>query len=192
MPHIDDGDGSTEWIIKDSNAKDKVLKTPGYPSRTPKPHRPDLYEVRTTTDMGQGIFAKHDINRGELIFSERPLLIAPCWLGREALDNKYTLSQVRQVMMFECEKFLEVAIQRMDEKDRALYMALHNSHTTDGTGPLMGIMRTNAFAVSELLSNSDVKSYGAIGNLGSRLNHRYMLVFTHEFAKFNNDIQLHA
>src|SRR6266545_8155315 len=181
MPGIDDGDGSTEWIIKDSNPKMKVLKTPGYPSRTPKPRRPDLYEVITTPDIGQGVFAKHNIKRGELILSERPLLIAPSWLGREDVFDKYAANQARQVMMHEFEKVMEVAFQRMQEKDRALYMALYNSHTTDGTGPLLGIMRTNCFGVSALsVDDSDIMRYGAICKLGSRFNHRYMLVFTPE------------
>ena len=179
MPHIDDGDGSTEWIIKDCNAKAKVFKTPGYPARTPKPHRPDLYEVRTTPDMGQGIFAKRNIKRGDLIFSERPLLIAPSWLGREETGDKYTLNQARQVMMFEFEKVLDIAVQRMSEKERACFMALHNSHTADGSGPLLGIMRTNSFIVSKL-SNGAIMSYGAVSDLGSRLNHRYMLIFTYK------------
>ena len=41
--------------------------------------------------------------------------------------------------MYEFEKVLDVAVQRMQEEDSGLYMALRdNSHTTDGTGPLLG------------------------------------------------------
>jgi len=149
MPHIEDGDGSAEWIIKDSDAKTKVFKTPGYPARIPKPRLPDLYEVRMTPDMGQGVFAKRNIKRGDLIFSERPLLIVPTWFGRDATDGQYTSNQAQQVMMFEFEKVLEIAVKRMPEKERALFLALHNSHTADGTGPLLGIIRTNAFGVND-------------------------------------------
>ena len=192
MPHIDDSDGTTEWIIKDPDAKAKVFKTPGYPSRISKPRCPDLYEVRTTPDMGQGIFAKCNIKRGDLIFSERPLLIAPSWLGRDGTSDKYTLNQVQQVMMFEFEKVLEVAVQRMSEKERALFMALHNSHTADGTGPLLGIMRTNAFGVGNL-SNSDVMNYGAVSDLGSRFNHRYIYSsLPMNCESLTHDIQLRA
>ena len=190
MPHIDDGDGSTEWIIKDCNAKAKVFKTPGYPARTPKPRRLNLHEVRTTPDMGQGVFAKRNIKRGDLIFSERPLLIAPTWLGGEETSDQYHGNQFRQVMMFEFEKVLEVAVKRMPEKERALFMALHNSHTADGTGPLLGIMRTNAFGVSDI-SDSGIKTYGAISDVGSRLNHRYIPVFTDELV-LTHDLQLRA
>ena len=175
MPLIDDGDGTTEWIIKDSDAKAKVLQTPGYPAHTPKPRLPDFYEVRMTPDMGQGVFAKRNIKRGDLVFSERPLLIAPTWLGRAEDGNKYTTIQNHQVMMFEFEKVLEVAVQRMPEKERALFMALYNSHTADGTGPLLGITRTNAFGISAI-SEGRIKTYGAVANLGSRINHRYVII----------------
>jgi len=54
--------------------------------------------------------------------------------------------------MFEYEKVLEVAVQRMSEDDKALYMGLYNSHIIQLTG--LGL-------------------YSAICNLGSWLNHRY-------------------
>ena len=149
------------------------MNAPGYPARTPKPRRPDLYEVRTTPDMGQGIFAKHNIKSGELIFSERPLLVAPNWVLPVDLKTQYTLDQWKQVMKFEEEKALEGAVQRMNATDRALYMALHNSHTTDGSGPLMGIMRTNGFGARKISdTGSSPLRYSAVCNIGSRLNHR--------------------
>jgi len=181
MPHIGDGHGSTEWIINDADAKAKLLKTPGYPSRPPKPRRPDLHEVRTTPDMGQGVFAKHNIKRGELIFSERPLLVAPNWTSAKAKEH-YSWYQAQQVQMFEFEKLLSFAVQRMREKERALYMALHNAHTADGTGPLLGIMRTNAFELCDLGMGGPL-DYSAVCSLASRINHRYiyLLIFASDF-----------
>ena len=161
------------------------MNTPGYPSRKPKPRRPDLYEVRVTRNMGQGVFAKHNIKRGELVFSERPLLVAPNWIAT-ANTNKFTLAQSRQIMMYEHEKVLGPAVQRMSETDKALYTALYNSHTTDGTGPLLGIMRTNAFSASELSDDDEdgVLHYSAVCNHGSRLNHRFFFFF---FTKLTKD-----
>ena len=104
-----------------------------------------------TLDMDQGIFVKRNIKCGDLIVSERPLrVIAPTWFGRDTTDGQYTSNQVRQVMMFEYEKVLEIAVKRMPEKERVLSMALHNSHIADGTSPLLGIIRTNALGVSEI------------------------------------------
>ena len=95
----------------------KVLKAPGNPARIPKPHRPDLYEVRSTSDMGFGVFAKHDIKRGDLIFSERPLLVFPTGLGLFSdIPSHYTSTQVKQVIMSENEQLLETAVGRMTEQ----------------------------------------------------------------------------
>jgi hypothetical protein len=63
------------WIVN-ASTKPKVLNATGYPARIPST-RPDLYEFRSTSDMGEGLFAKHDIKRGEIIFAERPLLVIP-------------------------------------------------------------------------------------------------------------------
>ena len=153
------------------------MSTPGFPARTPKPRRPDLYEVRTTSDMGLGVFAKYNINRGEIIFSERPLLLGPSWLASVNLHDRYTPAQARQIMMFENEKVLEVAVQHMNENNKALYMALHNSHTNDGSGPLLGIKRTNGFGTSKLSDGASALHYSAVCTIGSRLNHRCCCCF---------------
>ena len=159
----------------------KVLNAPGYPARIPKPHRPDLYEVRSTSDMGIGVFAKRDINRGELIFSERPLLVTPTRYrpsSRSEIPPHYTAMQINQILMFEHEQVLKAAIDRMSEEDRARYMSLCNSHHEDGSGPIFGIMRTNGYRLGLLYDGSDKSSdYGAVCDLGSRLNHRWSSFF---------------
>jgi len=173
IPQPSDGDGSSEWIVN-GPTKAKVLKAPGYPARIPKPHRPDLYEVRSTPDMGFGVFAKYDIKRGDLIFSERPLLVSPMSLGSlSEIPSHYTPSQVKQVVMFQNEQLVETAVGRMTEQNRANYKSLHNSHQEDGSGPLLGIMRTNGYGVEALYDGSNEKFiYTAINNVGSRINHR--------------------
>jgi len=179
IPHIHDGDGFTEWVIGESNAEGRVLSSPGYPARKPKPRLPDFYEVRATPDMGQGVFAKHDIKHGELIFSERPLLVAPNWVSPKDLKNLSLVSpaQWKEIMSLEKEKCLEYAVQqRMSESNKELYMSLHNSHTTDEAGPLVGILRTNGFGIRKLTTSPGHPKqlrYSAVCNIGSRLNHRY-------------------
>ena len=180
IPPIRDDDGSTEWVIRESIAEGRVLSSPGYPARIPKPRLPDLYEVRTTPDMGQGVFAKNNIKRGEIIFSERPLLVAPNWvMAKDPKIDLFTTEQRQKILRFEEEKSLEFAVQqRMNENNKALYMALHNSHTADGSGPLLGIMRTNGFGVRRLTDTGQDGPrlrYTAVCTIGSRLNHRYFL-----------------
>jgi hypothetical protein len=173
IPQPSDGDGSSEWIVN-GPTKAKVLKAPGYPARIPKPPRPDLYEIRSTTHMGFGVFAKHDIKRGDLIFSERPLLVSPMGLrSLSEIPSHYTSAQVKQVVMFENEQLLETAVGRMTEQNRAKYKSLHNSHQGDGSGPLLGIMRTNGYGVEALYDGLEKELlYTVIVNVGSRINHR--------------------
>jgi len=70
---VPDDEAQCEWITN-ALTKAAILNTPGCPARIPKPSRVGLYEVRSTPDMGQGLFAKCNIRAGELIFAERPLI----------------------------------------------------------------------------------------------------------------------
>ena len=58
--------------------KQKVLSTPGFPSRIARPQR-IMYEMREVAGRGQGLFATEDIPAGTLVIAERPLLIAMVW-----------------------------------------------------------------------------------------------------------------
>jgi hypothetical protein len=169
----------SEWIVNGST-KAKVFNAPGYPARIPKPRRPDLYEVKSTPDCGLGLFAKHDLKRGDLIFAERPLLVTP--RGMRAIGpipDHYTTHEKIRITISEFESYLETAIARLPPKGQADFRALHNSHTDDGSGPLLGILRTNSYGINNLYddlpddSNEDA-SYGAVCKIGSRLNHRWV------------------
>ena len=50
-------------------------------------------------------------------------------------------------MYFKQEQHLELVFNRMDEDRKEAYMALANSHKEDGSGPLLGVQRTNGFGV---------------------------------------------
>lgn len=164
----------SQWIVNGST-KGKVLNAPGYPARVPTPRRPDLYQVRSTPDMGVGLFAKRNIKRGDLIVAERPLLVAPhaMKLSSSVVLDHYTEHQIRQIMMREFETVLESTVARLSNEQQADFKALQNSHTGDGSGPLLGITRTNRYGISNLYDGSDkVAKYGAVCNIGSRINHR--------------------
>ena len=67
---------------------------------------------------------------------------------------------------------------RMEPKTLEAYTSLCNSHKTDGSGPLTGIMRTNGFdiGIEDLaavkLGGKDIARYSCTGALSSRINHR--------------------
>ena len=52
-----------------------------------------------------------------------------------------------KIFLFEKELQLEVAVGRMDPERREKMLALTNTHTEDGSGPLCEIMRTNMCAL---------------------------------------------
>ena len=166
-----------EWLFNGST-KAKVLNAPGYPARIPKPTRPDLYQVRSTPDMGDGLYAKCNIKRGEIILAERPLLVAPIGIGKLQQDDHYTKTQMQPILMSEFELLLECAIGRLPSQSQADFKALHNSHTGDGSGPLLGIMRSNSYTIGNLYDgpdNAPTCAYAAVCKIGSRINHKYVL-----------------
>jgi len=123
---------------------------------------------------GLGLFATHDIKFGDLIFSERPLLVTPSvglYSGGQ-LPKGYTLQQVQRVWIYEYEKVLEKLVGMMSDEDQTAYKDLMNDHKHDGSGPLFGIQRTNQYGVSRLGNDPGGGQYGASCKIGSRINHR--------------------
>ena len=182
MDGPNDPDGHSEWIVL-GPTKAKVVKHPEYPRPIPRLFDPEpAFEIKDTPDtvMGKGMFARRDIQVGELIFAERPLLVSPRninVLGGAYVpeEKKNDLRAVQAVMMHEWEKLLEAAVNRMTEENQKAFKELMNNHTDDGSGPLLGIVRTNAFSMEEIYDGeawTDATAYTAVLKLGSRINHR--------------------
>jgi len=130
----------------------------GYSARVPKP-REDLYEVRSTPDMGEGLFAKRDIIRGEIIFAERPLLVLPELPRGSSGQGPDSL--------------IEAAIAHLPPESQAAFRALSNDYTPDQCGPLLGIARTNNYDLRNLYDGSDSSAnYKIVNKIASRINHR--------------------
>src|SRR5690606_22646021 len=59
-------------------------------------------------------------------------------------------------------------------------MSLANSHKEDGSGPILGIIRTNSLGIMFRDSEADNEfgtGYAAIPRIGSRFNHRLVPLF---------------
>jgi hypothetical protein len=70
-------------------------------------------------------------------------------------------------------KYCAIAVDRLRPDNKAAFMALASSHKEDGSGPVVGIVRTNGIAMNldpEEMSESEI--YSAICKDISRLNHR--------------------
>ena len=181
-----DPDGHSEWMVH-GPTKAKVINAPGYPQPVPKPKAScgiqPAYVIKQTPNMGLGVFATRDIEMGELIFAERPLLVSPRGNVAMRVDPKvqhYSLKTQMAIAMMEWEKTLEAAVGRMEPEDKKAFMELANSHKDDGSGPILGIIRTNGFMVgSNIFDGPEMRAdgnnaYSGVVKIGSRINHRYV------------------
>lgn len=161
MPQSDrNGEAQCVWIVKGST-KPKVLNASGYPAQIPEPRLPDLCEVRSTPDMGMGVFAKHDIERGEIILAERPLLVIP--------------ENIVGATPSEFESLLEAAVGRLSPESQADFKELQNSFSSDQCAgrPLLGIVKTNNYTIGNLFDGSNMsENYVIVNKVASRINHR--------------------
>ncbi|KIM38871.1 hypothetical protein M413DRAFT_75533 [Hebeloma cylindrosporum] len=189
-----DPDGHSEWIAHAPTMK-KVPNAPGYPQPVPKPPgNVKLYTVKSTATMGKGVFVTRDIRMGEMIFAERPLLVVPSSMTVSGIevnnDSHKNRVDFTKIILSQQEKQLEAAVARMDPDRRAKLMALTNSCTGsgDGGGPINGIVSTNAYAVMNLWDvdpgegiPSELCYYGAVCDVGSRINHSCLPNVDHGF-----------
>jgi len=161
IPPNSDAPGRQTECIMTGRAKNRLYAcAPFLTEHIPKP-RPNTIIMKESPTGGLGIFAGRDIHYGELLIAERPLLITPVAIryrirGGAEVDD-YTHEDHVKIMLFEQERLLQVAFNRMDEDRKEAYMALVNSHKEDGSGPLLGIQRTNGFGIdlNELTKNDD-------------------------------------
>ncbi|KAI0790850.1 hypothetical protein C8Q75DRAFT_732939 [Abortiporus biennis] len=173
----DNPDGWTECLIL-APSKTQILNTPGFPQPLRRPPTKP-YEVRQLPGRGKGVIALQDINAGDLIIVERPLVISLSGLAIDIHfdpDVTVTEAQKKQAVMREYARMVETLVSRMDPELKAQFMDLANSHEHDGSGPLFGRIRTNGFSVSFGKDNlnkgiDDRVRYSAVGNDISRVNH---------------------
>ncbi|KAJ6593498.1 hypothetical protein B0H19DRAFT_22530 [Mycena capillaripes] len=151
--------------------KEFLTSLPGFPQPLIHPETP-AFRVADVPGKGIGLFSKRALTAGDLILSERPLLISP--LGWKMLfPPSFTREQIFQASLNESEKARKVCVDRMRPEDRVAFMELSNCHTEDGSGPITGIVRTNGLGISGLRPGVKGKlgRYSAVPKYISRLNH---------------------
>ncbi|KAJ7575609.1 hypothetical protein C8J56DRAFT_838010, partial [Mycena floridula] len=169
-------DGFTQCFIT-GYTKNAVLDYPGFPAAVPQPVTPAHKIVQTAT-KGLGVFTTRKVLVGELLFAERPLLITPqgLWVSDDVRSADNTKDRLHQIALDEREKRLEILLNRFDsDADKVRVMALHNSHKEDGSGPILGIVRTNGFGAPKELRHRGLEGikydYSILCDQGSRINH---------------------
>ncbi|KAG6829717.1 hypothetical protein H0H93_014351, partial [Arthromyces matolae] len=157
---------------------------------------PPRYRIGPS-EHGTGMFATCDIAMGDLIFAERPVLVMPRKMmilnvdpGAVSVDE-IPDAQTIQMHIAQREKFLEVLVERMEEKDQEEFYELFNSHTEDGSGPILGRVRTNGFAVI-FGDEKTAEPHSATFLKGSRMNHSCIPNVTHHFDHASFSLRFHA
>ncbi|KAF8917092.1 hypothetical protein CPB85DRAFT_1431704 [Mucidula mucida] len=134
-----------------------------------------MHRVGPSLLGGHGMFAIQPIKQGDLILSERALLIAPAEMRytTEGVEKLKGTKRMRGVLRG-AEKQLETLLRRMDRQDQTKYLSLANVHKKDGSGPLLGILRTNGYCIDGLREpgvDGNAGAYSGVFNELSRVNH---------------------
>ncbi|RDB28332.1 N-lysine methyltransferase SMYD2-B [Hypsizygus marmoreus] len=184
-------DNWTECIFIGHKPKHTILNTPNFPSRVPRPPKP-RHRIGFTPTMGLGFFATCDLKTNDVIFAERPLVVTPRVVAVTAPDVSLNKGQLAQALGAEYEKVLEKMVGRMIPENRAALLALENSHTEDGSGPIFGILRTNGFGITFSREDEIEKDYySAVFDQLSRINHSCTPNASADFdvASFSNPLK---
>lgn len=126
-----------------------IMNTPGFPTA---PVNPSIvsHRVRSSPFGGMGMFATRSISQGDLILSERALIIAPAAMPCTYKTAGLSADEEKRVILHSSDKCLQNLADRMDADEKNAYMSLYNDHKLDGSGPLLGIMRTNGYCIDHL------------------------------------------
>lgn len=164
-------DGWTQCMIT-ADTKARILSTPGFPSPVPQPSRVRHW-VGNTAKKGLALFATESLEFGDLIVSERPLYFGMAHLGpSQDVSSNAPIDEIIASTLQIAEKNMETIISRMPLERAKAFRALANSHLHDGSGPLMGIVRTNGFSASPLSGKDLGSKHNGVCDILSRANHR--------------------
>ena len=132
-----------------------------------------LFVVQTSTAVpnGEGAFASRDIQKGDLILSERPIFCLPA----NVPDPLWRI-------------YIEAEVRKLSPTDLDGYLSLQNSHNKCSPlpSPLAGIYDTNAFTASA----SDDE--GGICLRASRFNHSCSPNAFYDFNSNTGELQINA
>ncbi|KAF8876952.1 hypothetical protein BD779DRAFT_127291 [Infundibulicybe gibba] len=165
-------DGWSECLVSDK-IKDEILSTPGFPA--PLVHPPKAHRIGPVPGKGLGIFATRDLDMGDLVYVERPLLVIPSRAAHAKIGTPldWTKEKSKRATMFVVNQQYYRAFERLEPEAQDAFLSLANIHTEDGSWTVHGICRTNGFGIEELVDTVDTLEapYIAVCKEFSRANH---------------------
>ncbi|KAJ6593426.1 hypothetical protein B0H19DRAFT_1246198 [Mycena capillaripes] len=154
-------------------SKEMLMNLPGFPEPLVQPTT-TTFRLHAAPGKGMGLFSKCALKAGDLILSERPLLVAaPKVLVPWNLSDT-TIVDWDQHIANEMEKHYQVSVSRMRPDARAAYMALANTGEHAST------------------PNFGIALYQAVCKDISRLNHSCSSNTTYRFDMLSFSYRLFA
>ncbi|KAK0236715.1 hypothetical protein EDD85DRAFT_790477 [Armillaria nabsnona] len=93
---------------------------------------------------------------GDLIVDERPLMVvslSPNGVPVIRMKEGLTPEEKHQYLLYQSEGVVHSVFVRMSEESKKVFKGLHNSHLHDGTGPILGVVRTNGYDLEDDLKD---------------------------------------
>ncbi|KAF8995773.1 hypothetical protein BDQ17DRAFT_1430162 [Cyathus striatus] len=173
IPNSSDSNGFAQCLVT-GTLKEKILSDPGFPRAPPCAVNPPVYRISPAGSRGMGMFATHDIEVGDLIIAERPLVVIPGMPTYRIDEITIPPLQGDRAARLALEgSILEFVVRSMDMDNKRAFLGLKNSHPMDPSF-LCGILRTNTL----LIDLGDVgfgigreMLYNAVMKTISRVNH---------------------
>ncbi|KAJ3993846.1 hypothetical protein F5050DRAFT_1677536 [Lentinula boryana] len=175
-------DGWTECLLT-GLMKQTILETPLFPQQLSQPnhsrHRVgEASHKSTTLKPLPGLYATKELDMGDLILSERPVLIMPVMMRVGEIFYQ-TLSQLTQrerldVARNQWQKALETLFARLSKEDQEEFWKLRDVQEKDGKKSIDGIVKTNGFAILGLADpglKDNLGAYTGVCLVLSQLNH---------------------
>ena len=140
-----------------------ALTKANIPIEPPKLSSPLPYVIRKTKKAGLGVFATRNIQPGELILRERPLLAVPhkwpAQKGEEEKQGKHFASVIKSAVE-----------DRLRPENRKIYLSLHDCKNYPGDLKPLGVWETNAVGIGPIPGSK--ADFAAVFSDISRINHR--------------------
>ncbi|KAF8876958.1 hypothetical protein BD779DRAFT_1677568 [Infundibulicybe gibba] len=165
-------DGWSQCLVT-NEIKNKIPSTPGFPA--PLVHPPKAHRIDSAPGKGLGIFATRDLDMGDLICVERPLLVLPSCTTHVKIGypRDWTKEQLGRAMTFVWGQQCYRVFERLEPETQNPFLSLANIHTEDGSWTVHGIRRTNSFGIEELVDivGTSEAPYTGVCKEFSRANH---------------------
>ncbi|KAG6808373.1 hypothetical protein H0H93_000223, partial [Arthromyces matolae] len=154
--------GWAECILKDGKLKQAILSIPGFPHSVPH-FDPPRYRIGPS-DHGTGMFVTCDIDQGELILAERPVLVL-------IRGFPVPLDLSRKMQLAQIEGILEKCVERMLPQNRKAFFELYigPENVEDGGGPIFRRIGINSIGLR--LSEGEDGVHGGTFVAAARMNH---------------------